>query len=740
MEHNHMRFTKPIPTLAVVACLLAAIPASLCAQQSPPAEGDEAALIAVLESESPVFDKAKACQQLAVIGTKNAVPVLTKLLSDEQMSHYARFGLEPIPDPSVDEALRASLDKLKGGMLVGVINSIGMRRDAKAIGDLKGLMGDSDSAVAAAAAGALGRIATPEAVAILTDALGGPESSRTALADACQTAADTLIAAGKQVEAATIYDAMCKADLAKHHQIAALHGAIRARGADGMLLLLECFGSEDKALFRVALRMAHEIGGPEVAKTVMQALELPAASEISADEVVIKEAEYGAGDKQADVTQQVIAAVRSGTPIEVSNSLAGDPAPGVVKQLRVVFVKGGQEQTVVVPEKEQFSLEGSMSQHPRQVLLIYTLGDLGQESALPVILEAANSNAWDIRRAAIGVLGSLGDASAVPVLLATVVDDSGLAQAAFDSLRRLKGQDVDAAVAKALDGAEGAKRVTLIRLAGERGIASAVPALKQAADDADSEVALAAIHALGTTVGLDDLPVLIDRLVDPDSSDEGAAAKEALKKAVLRMPDRDACATALLARQSAASATAKSDLLELMGVVGGKKALDGVSAAAKSGSEEIQDAATRVLGGWMSPDAAPVLLELAQKGSDKFKVRTLRGYIRIIRQFGLPDDQRLAMCETAMDVATRDDERRLVLDALTRVPSAATMNMIVPHLENPGLKEAAAAATVAIAEKLLDSNPAVVVEVMEKAVEATSNDELAKRARSLRNRARRNLQ
>lgn len=735
-----MRFTNFIPTLAAVACLLAAIPVSLQGQQPPPAEGDEAALIAVLESDAPIFDKAKACQQLAVIGTKDSVPVLAKLLSDEQMSHYARFGLEPIPDPSVDEALRAALGELKGGPLVGVINSIGMRRNVKAIGDLKRLMDDSDSAVAAAAAGALGRIATPEAVAILTGALDGPESSRTAVADACLTAADVLIAAGKQNEAVPIYDAMRKADLAKHLEIAALHGAIRARGADGKPLLLECLASDDKALFRVALRMAHEIGGAEVVKTVMQTLELPEASEVSDDELVIKKAEYGAGDKQADVTDQVIAAVRSGTPVEVSNSLAGDPAPGVVKQLRVVFVKGGQEQTVVVPEKEQFSLEGSMSQHPRQVLLIYTLGDLGQKAALPVILEAARSNAWDIRRAAIGVLGSLGDASAVPVLLAATVDDSGLAQAAFDSLRRLKGRDVDAAVAEALDGVKGEKRVTLIRLVGERGIASAVPALKVAADDADSEVALAAIQALGTTIALDDLPALIDRMLDPDSSDEGAAAKEALKKAVQRMPDRDACATALLARLSSASITAKSDLLELVGAVGGQKALEGVSAAAKTGSEELQDAATRVLGGWMSPDAAPVLLDLAQKGSDKFKVRTLRGYIRIIRQFGLPVDQRLAMSQTAMDVATRDDERRLVLDALTRVPSAAAMNMVVANLDNPDLKEAAAAAAVAIAEKLLAADPAVVVAAMEKAFEATSNDELSKRARSLRNRARRNLQ
>ncbi len=734
-----MHFTRHISKLILAACLLSAMGAPVFAQQASPAEGNEAQLIAVLESDAPLFDKAKACQQLAVIGTREVVPALAKLLPNEELSHYARFGLEPIPDPSVDEALRGAMGKLEGGLLIGVINSIGMRRDAKAVDGLKGLMGDSEAAVAAAASAALGRIATPEAIKTLRGALEGPESSRAAIGDACLTAADMLIADGKQAEAAALYDALREADPPPYLQIAALHGAIRARGADGMPLLQECLGSEDKSLFRVAMRMAHEIGGPDVAKTLMQALELPDASEASENELVIKKAEYGAGDKQVDVTGQVIAAVESGSPITASNSLAGDPANGVVKRMRVVFIKDGKEQTVEIPEKEQFFVEGTVSQHPRQVLLIYALGDLGQKDALAVVLEAAQSGAWDIRRAAIRVLGGLGDASAVPVLLSAAVEERGLSEAAFQSLTELEGQEVDAAVAKALDGAEGEKRVILIKLAGERGVSSAIPTLKQAADDKDPAVATAAIHALATTVGPDQLSLLTDRLVKPSSPKEAATAKEALKKAVLRMPDRDACADALLACMSAASTTAKGDLLDLIGVVGGEKALTGVADAAKGGSDEIQDAATRVLGGWMSPDAAPVLLDLAKTGNDKYKIRCLRGYIRIVRQFGLPDDQRLAMCRQAMDVATRDDEKRLVLDALTRVLSPAALNMIVPYLDDPGLKEAASTAAVAIAEKIVNDHPESVADAMEKASQATSNDDLAKQARSLMNRAKRKL-
>jgi HEAT repeat protein len=649
--HQLNRFLPPI--LAVF--LLVALPALTLAQQAPPAEGDEAALIAVLESDAPLFNKAKACQQLAVIGTKDAVPVLAELLPDEKLSHYARFGLEPIPDPSVDDALRSATTKLKGGLLVGVINSIGIRRDAQAINRLKQLMGDSNPAVAAAAASALGRIGTPEAITILTAALGGPESSRPAVADALLTAADQFLTAGKKAEAAAIYGALRKADLPKHIQIAALHGVVRAGESQSVSLLAECLGSEDKAMVRVALRMAQEINSPEVTEMIMEALELPDA--------------------------------------------AGSTAP-----------------------------------HPRQVLLIHTLGHLGQPAALPVIIEAARSPARDIREAAVQVLGKVGDASAVGILLSAMNDEGGLSQAAFHSLTKLEGDEVDAAIVKALDGADGETRVLLIQLVGERGISAALPAVKQAANDADPQVAVAAIRALGTTVGADELSILIDRLVKPRSPDEAAAANEALKKALLRMPDRDAAAGKLLAAVPRASSETRLALLDLLGVVGGPTALQGVAAAVREGNDELQDAATRVLGGWMTPDVAPVLLDLAKSGSAKYKVRTLRGYIRIIRQFGLPDDERLAMCREAIEAATRDQEKQLVLDALTRIASAASMEMIAAHLDDPNLKEAAAAAAVTLGENIVDQHPAIVADAMKKTQTARDKN-VAKRAKLLLSRA-----
>ena len=94
------------------------------------------------------------------IGTADAVPALAALLADEKLAHMARYGLETDSRPAVDVALREALGKLKGLPLVGVIGSIGVRRDEKAVAALVALLKDPDAEVAQAAARALGMIGT----------------------------------------------------------------------------------------------------------------------------------------------------------------------------------------------------------------------------------------------------------------------------------------------------------------------------------------------------------------------------------------------------------------------------------------------------------------------------------------------------------------------------------------------------------------------------------------------------
>jgi len=224
-----------ITSFSLVAALLLGGVVQLFGQAAAPAtQQDESKLIAVLKSDAPQKDRVDACRELAVIGTKDAVPALAALLGDEKLSHMARYALEPIPDPSVDDALRDALGKLKGRPLVGVIGSIGVRRDAKAVQSLTKLLENPNADVAQTAARSLGKIASPDAAKVLVDTLAkAPAANRPAVADACLSCAEAFLKKGKRTEAAEIYASVGKADLPKHFRVAAAHGAIQARQSTG---------------------------------------------------------------------------------------------------------------------------------------------------------------------------------------------------------------------------------------------------------------------------------------------------------------------------------------------------------------------------------------------------------------------------------------------------------------------------------------------------------------------------
>lgn len=115
-------------------------------------------LLEILESDARLPAKEYACRQLALIGTAQCVPVLAGMLSDPELSDRARFALEAIPDASVDDALRAALDHAEGASRVGIVNTLGERRDQKAIPVLSEMRNNPDMVLSKAVEAALRKI------------------------------------------------------------------------------------------------------------------------------------------------------------------------------------------------------------------------------------------------------------------------------------------------------------------------------------------------------------------------------------------------------------------------------------------------------------------------------------------------------------------------------------------------------------------------------------------------------
>jgi len=191
----------------------------------------EKSLIAVLASDATYAGKQFVCRELSIIGTEQSVPTLAKMLTDEKLSDMARYALERIPGAAVDAALREALSKTTGKVKVGIINSLGERRDAKSAAALSKLIGDSDELVACAAAAALGKIGGPEATEAMAKAKGTASGRlRMVVLDAYLKCADKLAAEGKKKDANAIYKELYEPDMPAVVRTAALRGMVGTTG------------------------------------------------------------------------------------------------------------------------------------------------------------------------------------------------------------------------------------------------------------------------------------------------------------------------------------------------------------------------------------------------------------------------------------------------------------------------------------------------------------------------------
>jgi HEAT repeat protein len=204
-----------------------AIPQAL---ECPEARRDlEGRLIAVLRAEAPPPAKDYACRKLCLAGSHACVPVLRNLLMDKDVGNAARAALEVIPGREASRALRESLPRLAGVAKVGVINSLGARRELENAPALMDLLADPDPAIASAAAWALGALGNGSAAKSLQKA--PPEAAnafRTTITDALLACAERMLKEGQRADAVALYRSLSDKTQPKHVQLAARRGLLMA--------------------------------------------------------------------------------------------------------------------------------------------------------------------------------------------------------------------------------------------------------------------------------------------------------------------------------------------------------------------------------------------------------------------------------------------------------------------------------------------------------------------------------
>ena len=503
---------RSIHSILVIALLLtfAASPFAKAAQ--PTTKDQVAKLTAVLKSDAPQKEKADACRELARIGTKDAVAPLAALLSDEKLSHMARYGLETIPDPSVDKALREAAGKLQGRMLVGVVGSLGVRRDTKAVKVLTKLLHDSDNDVAQAAARALGSIGTPPAAKALLDALPGVSpANQLAFCEGLLRCAEAAAAKGNRKEAMDIYDRLREVKAPHQVRAAALRGAILTRQTDGLPLLSTALHGDDFTLVLAAVRTAQEMPGSQVTRLLAGELAaLPADRKVVVIQTLAKR-----GDDAA--LPALFVAARGGEkPVRIAaiRALAeiGKPAalPVLVDLLGdadLEIAQAAQESLASLPGKEVDAAIMTMLAEgatPRRLTAMELVVRRRMVSAIPALLNAAGDTDAKVRTAAVSKLGELAGPAELPRMLdllakAKSPEDLEVTEQALSAVC-LKAVKPDACVTQVetrLAESQPAQKCALLRVLGAVGGTNALRGVRSAVNDPNVEVHAAAIRVLG---------------------------------------------------------------------------------------------------------------------------------------------------------------------------------------------------------------------------------------------------
>ncbi len=718
MTSETARFVRCMALFALVAVTTAA-------QVDPAAEQQRG--IDILKSAAPAAEKAMACKRLAIYGTKEAVPALAPLLSHTNLASWARIALEAIPDPAAVAALRDALSGLQGNLLIGAINSLGVRRDPEAFGALAERVKDPDAAVASAAAVALGRIGGARVSALLTPLLAGaPAAVRPAIAEGCILCAEGLLAAGKQADAVACYDAVRAANVSRQKTLEALRGAILARQAAGVPLLAEQLKSPDAACFGMGLRTARELPGPAVAQALLAELERPGPERQAyllltladrGDAEALPAARKAAASGPSSLRIAAIGVLermgdRSCVPLLLAAAAEADAGVALAAKAALARLPGDAVDAAVVASLKQTDESALRT-------AIVLCGQRGLTNAIPELLRMAGSPSPAVGAASLKVLGDMAGAAQLPALLAilTQARDTAAAESALSAVcaRLARPSSGNVVIRKATygDPSGGAADVTAK-------VAALVKTGALAVEASNSN--------FGDTAGGIVKKLRVEYTVNGTACSKTVTEGESLTlTAAVADP---AVVDPLCAALAQAPTGAKPALLRILRAAGGAKALAAVRAAAADADAGVKEAALRMLCDWPTTDALPDVTQLAKTAAEpKWKILALRGELRLIPLQDVPAAQKLAAFKDALARTERTEEKRLALAALGELPSAESLALVATYLAAEGLKDEAGAAAVSIAGAIVQASPAAVASAM--AQVATSNEALALRAKQL---------
>jgi HEAT repeat protein len=471
----------------------------------------EARLLRFLQSDATPAGKEAAFRGLSIVGSDASIAVLSPMLIAIDTAEMARYALAAIPGPAVDDALRKALSQGPSDRIrIGLINSLGRRRDAKAVPVLSPLLTGSNLELTAAAAAALAAIADRPALDALRAARSKAQGpARDVVTEAFVVSAGHFAGRGENAVASGVFREVITSEPMGSIRVRALAGFAKSAGNGALQFLRAELGFDDKERQVHAIRLLAEMPGPEVTKTL--AAVFPKLTAVGQVHVLTAIASRGESAARTLIT----AAISSPEPAVRAAALdalgkAGDESSVKILADAAAGTPGAEQ---AAARRSLYALRGagvdaaitkaidSASGRARTELII-AAGERAAVASADTLVRAAQSGDADVRRESLRSLRNVAGASQAPPLLdltikaSTATERREAAQTLAFALKRSPAAAIQPVIAAYNNTSAKAARLTLLDVLGQTSRDEALPLLRTAIRDADPEIARGGILAL----------------------------------------------------------------------------------------------------------------------------------------------------------------------------------------------------------------------------------------------------
>ena len=362
-----------------------------------------------------------------------------------------------------------------------------------------------------------------------------------------------------------------------------------------------------------------------------------------------------------------------------------------------------------------------------QILLIGSLSEREDKSAIPSITKLTESESLEVRLSAIQALGKIGNGSSVIPLATIASSTSGHERnVSRSALSNLKGNDVQNAYKKYIKESLPEIQSELVRAIATRAESTAMNELMILAKSDTLEIREEALRGIGILADQSHLNEILMLLLNPKEESDRDNIESAIAYSFRRIPNKILQTDALTKALKKADENTKPSIISLLGRDPNKQSLQLLISALKE-TTSIQLAAIEALTKWPNHGPANDLLKIASEEKNPNKDTALNGYIILSSKSPNPTTD----YRKALELNNSTDTAKKVLAGLGQSGGIQSLEIIRPYLENSETSNEAALAATQVAKRIKDSHTATVRTILTDILKSNASDSAKKGAADL---------